>query len=203
MTPDDDTRPIALLLFNNHDDNGGFDEYPLIDDFVDKGFRVIYQEIAHESEYFHYLDMYTHAGERPAHTLVIGGHGTQTSLTLGEENESDDAMSFRLDTNDFIECADKSPIESGGQVFVYACSNARGKELSENLANSVASSFPEDITVYGQPVTGNLHNFHINDDLSLEMDFWVSKDDVSNVGHDPYLVAEPYVIRKGLGKNAR
>lgn len=194
---EEDDRPVALMLFNRDDHNGGFDEYPILDEFVESGFRVIYKEIDHDGDFFHYLEEYTDDGENPVHTLVVGGHGSQTSLHLGKKEEAVRPNSEKLDINDFVECYQKSPIQEGGQIFIYACNNGRGEDISVNLANSIGSSFPDDITIYSQPITGNILTMDIKEDLSLDLKFWVSKDDETNTFHDPYMVSRPYVIRPG------
>lgn len=196
----DDTRPVALLLFNRNDDEapnaGAFDAYPLIDDFVESGFRVVYREIESSAEFFNALKEETDSGAKPVYTLVVAGHGTELSLQLGKDKVPG-ALDPKLQTKDFYECFSESPVQSGGQVFIYACNNGRGKHTSKNLANSLASIFPDDITLYSQPVSGNIRSLRIKDDHSLDIDFWVGPDDPINKTHNPFMTVGPYVIRSG------
>lgn len=189
----DDIRPVALLLYNTHDNNTAFDNYPVIDTFAKSGFRVIYQEIETDQDYFYYLDKYTNGGKNPVHTLVIAGHGSQTSLVVGESSLATPGDA-QLDVNDFTQCFGESPVASGGQIFLYACLNGKGRDGAANLANVVASSFPDDVTVYSLTTKGNILTMDIGPDLSLHLRFWVTGDNPT----DPLVVSEPYVIGPGM-----
>lgn len=183
-------RPIAVILATTIDEDHAFDWFPMVDTLVDSGrFDVVYYEASSEGEVRRILEGIHRATARTIHTLVLAGHGTASSLNLGERRSDNAAGRSREDLQleigdfekgEFAFLSDLVALE--GQVLLWSCSNGAGGERAVNLANTVARSLP------GRPVISvevptNINSLQVKSDLSLNVT-WIN-DDQEYVAEEP------------------
>lgn len=194
-----DKQPVALLLYNHYDHNDAFDNMPVIDEMIAAGFNVVYRECNNYTDMYDVLNEQTLNGTKPVHSLLIAGHGTPESLTLGNDTESTAEgkvdMESRLTRDHFVQCLEESYIEEDGQIFIYGCSTGEGYGERDNFANAVAKSFPNR-KVYSQPVTGNISEFSVNDDFSFHISFWAGYGYEGYDRTEPSKLIDAYVTKK-------
>lgn len=177
---DADTRPIALLTYGVADWNNAFECYPVADQLVASGqFRVIYEEVATDTEALSIVQKVSRKGERPIHTLIFAGHGTPTSLAFGGEDLRVSTYDYYdertyLDPGDFFMGGKFQNIsryvDPNGQVFLYSCSNGSGFEKAFNLASSLARRLYQSTVVHCATMPANIGTMKIGKDLRLDIE---------------------------------
>lgn len=173
----EDPRPMALLVYNTFDYNRAFELPAVIEAFSqDNRFRTVYVELSNEEDLNHVLAEASAGGDCPVHTLVLAGHGTPTSLQLGEGDERCDEDSF-VDLQDFVQ-GDFAELHRyvRGQVLLYSCSNGAGGKAYKNLANFAGENLNQDTRIYATQVPANIQRLKIRDDLSLSIQWWTPWD---------------------------
>lgn len=172
-----DNRPVALLLYNKDDDNGAFENYPLIDDLVQSGeFRVFYQEIDHDDLIQTNIIEY---GEKygPLHTVIIAGHGSSQSLRLGDTKDEKFETALQVENEKFFDLQDFSESKPDalddyflpeGQVWLYACETGSGGIGTENLGSTLSHLWGR--KTYAFLNSNNALRVNVQDDLSLDIE---------------------------------
>ena len=181
----EDTRPVALLAYNTTDYNRAFEMPAVIEGFSqDERFRTVYVEVSNEADLNRVLREASDDGERPLHTLVLAGHGTPTSLQLGEEQDQCDEESYvdlvDFGQGDFVELHRYVR----GQVLLYSCSNAAGGEAYKNLANMAGQNLNRETRIYATQEPANIQRLKIREDLSLSIQWWTPWDYERNGSRD-------------------
>lgn len=151
-----DGRPIAIVIYPKSDWNGAFANLTTAGRLVGLGYKVLYYEAAKEDDVEKYLSMATDGGKDKASVVVLGGHGTSTTLALDAGPDE----SVYLDTSDFR--PEESDINVGkyiiadGDVILKSCSNGEGgKGYLGNLANMIANVLPHGVRIHSvmEPAT--------------------------------------------------
>ncbi|MCB0354028.1 MAG: DUF4116 domain-containing protein [Bdellovibrionales bacterium] len=126
-----DPRPICIVLYPDSDFNGAFGIRDNIDRLT-RFYKVIYYDVAHEDQLAEALAEASRG--QPAELLVLGGHGTPTSLLMGQAGGDfgvlnvNDESSFGL-----ISLA----VAEGGTIVLGSCSTAGIVSEGKNLAESI------------------------------------------------------------------
>jgi hypothetical protein len=132
----DTEKPNALFIYPTDDHNGAFETPSAIE---------LYKELKKEYD----VELILADTEDPVYEalekipnielLVLGGHGSQKSLHLGKIVDKENREKYFIDTED-IELKDYlANLTSDATIYLMSCSNAKGGENAENLANYVAS----------------------------------------------------------------
>ena len=149
-----DNRPLCIIIYPKTDGNGAFEIDSNIGQMIKLGYRVIYHEAGDEKEVAKYLKSATANGKYPAKTIILGGHGTSTSLALGGEDGGWDTYNEHLyiDTGDFKgkdELQLARYLQPGGDLLLNSCSNGAGGASNQaNLANTIARTLYSGILVH-------------------------------------------------------
>lgn len=187
-----DNRPVAVLIFAQEEwgkhemesvgpslsKKAPFEQFPLVDRMRYLGYRVMYYEARKQSDVTKYLKKSTDNGSHPADFIALAGHGTPDSLKLSSIvywsldgwiiNDGGPVLS----DSSFIDTGDFSPdeinlahyIKPDGDLLLYACSNgAGGKDNPSNLANTVAKTLPQGVTIHTLLGSGNISDVYIED----------------------------------------
>lgn len=176
-------KPVALLICTKNDEDRAFAQYPLEDRFVESGlFHVLYYEVSEEKDVYRLLKEVSKGGKQPIHTLVLAGHGTKETLALdgkddwgivglgglpieGEEALYIDVRDFRDGEWDQLD----HYLSPTGQVLLASCSNGKGGEGSDNLANAFLKKVSKGVRIYSAQGDTNISNLVIHPDLSLDI----------------------------------
>ena len=135
-----DSRPLAIVVFTKSDYNQAFSDNQ-IQNLVQRGYRVVYFEATTTEEVCKYLLSATIAVKKKADLLVIGGHGTQESITMGYAFE--DAVGT-WDGKTMINKYNLSrTLNEGAAVVLRSCSAGKGKKKRVNVANFMKKVFPQ------------------------------------------------------------
>jgi|GEM_PF-5299148 HEAT repeat protein len=133
-----DERPLAVVVYPKTDWNGAFYESPVAKELVSHGYRVMYYEASSDEETVQCLRRATAAQQ--AAVIVLGGHGTKTSLTLSDAS----GEAAEIDISDEVQLRRASgALEDGGQIILESCSTGAEKEYGNNLANLLRRVFPQ------------------------------------------------------------
>ncbi len=79
-----------------------------------------------------------YSAERAPDLLIIGAHGTQESMHLG--NGYDGVLTLRS-MNKLSRI--RSKLANGGTIVLISCSTARGEAFENNMANAFSENFPQ------------------------------------------------------------
>jgi hypothetical protein len=149
-------RPLAVVIVNIDDYNGAFEAPFLIDDFSRSGrYDVVYLEACSDRQAREALgSLYQTTGGRRIEALVLGGHGSRTSLQLGKTGScgSGDPDAPWIDVAD-LENGEWRSLDTylspTAHVILWACSNGAPEEAPPaqnlripNLADEFASALP-------------------------------------------------------------
>lgn len=195
--PQNNGRPIALLIFPKTDWNEAFNN-GLIRDLVNSDrFHVLYHEADGDKQLQHVIDEVSKIYRKPIHTLWIAGHGEQTSLRLGTTPEGIDwkffifpiqfpimayeafkrlTKSYWLDNNDLekeggIGKSLYQAMDPHGQIILYSCSTGRGEKQGDNLANRIAELVPPGVRVISPTEPAGIKQMTVKEDGTLEIQF--------------------------------
>ncbi|GEM_PF-6299327 len=173
-------RPIALLVFNTNDWNDGFANRERLRALVDNNvFLVEYREARTEADVLAAIDATRAKFDKPIHTLIFAGHGTATTLNMGQPPAGASADPYEIDASDLGKDVWHDALQAfdpAGQLLLYACSNGEGGATGHNLANAFAAQLPPTFTVFAAPAPGNIadltidheHRLHVQWDSGLE-----------------------------------
>jgi|GEM_PF-3909481 len=141
----------AVVISPKVDGNGAFDSYPVVDRLRELGFTVLYYEVGDEGAAIRALKHATMKGKRKADVVVIEGHGSASTLSLGGEDlgaggKMSDEFKY-IDSSDVENGRDelrlKRFIKQGGDLVLNSCSNGEGFDRNRgNLANRLAEVLP-------------------------------------------------------------
>jgi len=92
--------------------------------------------------------------------IFLAGHPI---LSEGHFIDISDFHSGQIDLKRFL--------VPGGQVFLYSCSNGKGGEDADNLANAVVQVSPKGTRIYSSRVIGNIRSLTVQDDLALKVEW--------------------------------
>lgn len=149
LTMQPDGRPLAVVVNAKGDHNGAF--YlgaNMFKELVQAGYRVLYFEVDTDTELVNTLKYATGLGtskQQRASILIMGGHGTQTSLHLQRDGTHHPDNHGIIDFSDeafFRRAGLGKVLRPGGQVVLDSCSNGEGEDREENMANFVRKVFP-------------------------------------------------------------
>lgn len=152
------SKPLAVIEYPKSDWNGAFEKYPLMDRLTELGYQVFYYEAATEDDVRRDLSQATGEGKRKADLIVLGGHGSATTLALrgkdlgGSMEEMNDEINY-LDSGDFEKPTPDIPLSSfikpNGDLILNSCSNGGGRETNpNNLANTIARHLPQGVRIH-------------------------------------------------------
>jgi hypothetical protein len=176
----DDTRPIALLIFTKNDTIGVFDAGRIINAFVGSGhYYTLYYEARNEDEVIKIMEGVQNEYHRPVDLLFLAGHGSRTALSLADQGP-DENETLEIDNSDFDPPPDgnnfgdllASLMDPNGQIFLDSCSNGEGGETGDNLANHVAQSVPQGVTITSYTVPTRVVGLSVDSDgqVSITLD---------------------------------
>ena len=163
-----DQRPIAVILRTKHDPTRAFDQFPLIDTFVNTNlFQVFYVEVGNEEEMLTALTQIHQRTGRQIHTLALSGHGNQQALALNSGFHERNSIDLHdLTQQNFNVLA--QVMDPQGQVLLDSCSNGSGGRFAHNLANGFAELLPGR-RIYAQETDSGIESLSFNTDLSLNV----------------------------------
>jgi hypothetical protein len=176
----------VLMMISNEDWNGAFTSVPVIDRLVSLGINNIdYHEVGSESDVKRVIAEAKRKGIA-YDDVFIGGHGTQNSLALGGHDRARSSAS-KIEDEAYIDYSDfddedfdfGSIIKSGGQLIDLSCSNGKGADKEDNLANRFASTLHTDQVVVASQVPTNITYIDKNPSGRIHL-YWM--------GNTPYLV---------------
>jgi len=163
-TLDKDPRPTAVVLYPVSDHNSSFFIAPSpIGDLIREGFNVLYYEISNPKEMVDALKDATVFDDSqkkdPASVIVIGGHGRQRSILVGDWRTSFKSLLFfkkilnsevTLEIKKYFLKNDVgSALKEGGVVLLRSCSVGKGGKDTENMVNMFAEVFLQASEVMG------------------------------------------------------
>jgi hypothetical protein len=138
--------PLAVIIYPKEDWNDAF-RTNQIRELIRRGYRVVYFEAKNENEVYESLKSATTNVGKAADLFVLGGHGTQTHISMGAgdpgrsgiENEE-----FYIDTSDEKEMISlKNCLNKDSVIILDSCSTGKGKSEASNVANALRSIFPQ------------------------------------------------------------
>lgn len=164
------SKPLAVANYPKVDWNGSLARYPLIDRLIELGYHVFYYEAEKEEDVKKALAEATQNGGRKADLIVLAGHGTETTLSLGEEGINDEL--HYVDTSDFEKPTPDIPLPSfiqpDGHLILYSCSNGQGREANpNNLANTIVRHLPKNVTIHAPDRRAHIVDVSIDPDDQL------------------------------------
>lgn len=144
-----DGRPLAISICTKGDHNGAFylgdNMYP---EMKEAGYRILYFEAESDTQFIEALFTGTMLGtsrEQKANLIIIGGHGSRTSLVFergwGDQPDNHGEIDFS-DQKRFEELGIKNTLAAGGQIVLDSCSNGSGRAEMDNIANLMRRVFP-------------------------------------------------------------
>ncbi len=138
---------VALVVMAKSDWNDAFyQEAKLYAELIDMEYSVVVFETALEKEAFGFMGKFRDA-YAPASLLILAGHGSYTTLTLGLGTNAE------IDTNDkkkLLKVVENNPVSEDGVVLLFSCDTGLG---DDSLANMISGVFdrkvfaPSDSTV--------------------------------------------------------
>lgn len=169
-------RPLAVIIANTGDHNGAFEDSLVIDDLVRSGrFDVVYEEVHTDHEAMsRLLRIHQTAEGRQIDTLMIAGHGSPTSLELGQDVSTDQSF---IDVEDFSQgefALLPNLIAPDGEVLLWACSTGGTPEGgsshsnvgSINLADQVSHHLPGR-TIHATEMPNNIVGLSVTEEGGL------------------------------------
>ncbi|HLD72227.1 MAG TPA: hypothetical protein VJA23_01445 [Candidatus Nanoarchaeia archaeon] len=176
----DSDKPNALLIFPYSDWNYNFSSSEMreLTQKLKESYDLLVK-VANQEETF-----YSALEEVPdAELLILSGHGTASSLSLGETDlswfPSEKDESYQIDLSDWELEEILNQLHPSAVIFLNSCSNGYGRENLGNLANFIAnqaggrkvisgidlfssgeiminSIYPFDASIIGQPLGTDL-----------------------------------------------
>lgn len=136
---EDTSKPNALLIYPAKDNKYGTfrnSDVVVFYNTVKEGYDVMIKVAAREQEVYEALD-----STKNVELLVISGHGTDDSLSLGNgyqfKGVGEDETHF-LDISDRELGMHLQHLKPSATIFLYSCSTGGGREMGKNLANAIA-----------------------------------------------------------------
>lgn len=134
----DTEKPNAVVIFPINDYNKAFesDGEAELFEMIKENYDVWVKIVSQEDEVYDAISYVPNI-----ELLILGGHGTQTTLSLGEDDlrlkESTKNETYTIDIQD-LELKDYLPmLNSDAVIFLNSCSNAEGGREKNNLANFI------------------------------------------------------------------
>jgi len=118
-------KPVTVILYPKSDHNLAFQD-KILDVFAKKNHHFIYFELDKKTDLFNLIEGI--GSKYKIQNLIIGGHGDDESLRLGEEEEM-------ITIKDKAKIAALAPFLKNTQVFLESCATAEGGKGAENLTN--------------------------------------------------------------------
>ncbi len=135
---EDTNKPNAVIVYPTNDRNTAFETpesmrfFGMIREKYD--IRLVIAE--KEEEVYKAID-----STPDIELLILGGHGSENSLSLGEEDpmlaNGTKSEEYKLDLSDKEIAQYLKKLKPQAVIFLNSCSNAKGDENSDNLANFV------------------------------------------------------------------
>ncbi len=148
-SPAHDTRPVVVVAMAREDHNGAFTGITRNLAGLGEQFRLALYEASSVEELGASIAEATR--RQPAEVVIIGGHGTQSSLRLGSKSEVDGLLEVGALTR-LRSFGLQGAVAHGGEVSLVSCSSGVGEEMVKNTTNMVADLWPQ-ASVSG--LTGN------------------------------------------------
>jgi hypothetical protein len=142
--PVKDSRPIALLVFSEHDQGGAFSVNSRIGELMRKGYKVIYYQVAKDTEVSAAI-RHT-GGEQKVSLLIVAGHGEAKGIALGNypSNKKSEREQYDLALTDENKMSGLSVfLEDKAAIVLQSCSTGQGRGEQENMANMFHRLFPQ------------------------------------------------------------
>ncbi|HQJ16243.1 MAG TPA: hypothetical protein PLJ26_07135, partial [Candidatus Omnitrophota bacterium] len=158
----DDGRPLAVVIYPSADYNGAFmSGSGSVHQLIEHGYRVMYYEADTDTEIEVCLVNGTQNGAVPAAVLIVGGHGSQQSLSLGC-SEGEECL---VDFSDYGQLSGlRDMLADGGTIILYSCSNGQGLNEQANMANMWAQLFPNAAHVFSMTEPSNIESLTFSSD---------------------------------------
>ena len=140
MTPRDTKKPNTVMVFPTTDHNHAFDNQQV---------RAFYQSLTKAYDVWAYVtatdrNLYAQLDMVPSiDALVIGGHGTSTTLLLGEDGPhrcAGNKATYTLDTGDQEFAQHLLNLTNHARIFLFSCTNGEGGAQADNLSNFVSAA---------------------------------------------------------------
>ncbi len=162
-------RPPVLVIFPHSDYNGAFyAEARQFDRLLETHNVIVYEREDERGFYQAIRDFRRRYGSTG--TIIIGGHGTPTTITLGESNEQG-----QLDLSDEAELAEIGTVlRPGGTVILDSCSTGASSESIGALISKVLGA-----RLYAPQRPGNISQLHVSRSGSISASYTVSRREYS------------------------
>lgn len=162
-------RPPVLVIFPHSDYNGAFyAEARQFDRLLGTHNVIVYERADEQGFYQAVRDFRRRYGATG--TIIIGGHGTPTTITLGESNELG-----QLDLSDEAELRELgSVLRPGGTVILDSCSTGASADSIGALISEVLRA-----RLYAPQTPGNLSQLHVARDGRVSATYTVSRREYS------------------------
>ena len=146
FAPHDDARPLAAVVLARADHNGAFADITAQLDALTGRYRLALYEASSVAELGDAVRDATRA--KAADLLMLGGHGTRTTLALGNADDVDATLTASdLDRLRGLGLHDR--VAAGGRVALMSCSSGAREDTARNTVNMLADLWPQ-ATVSGQ-----------------------------------------------------
>lgn len=164
----DTNKPNCVMIYPHDDYNNAFkipDSKRLFDN-INASYDLFLKTVYDEKEIYKILDSIPNI-----ELLILGGHGLQSSMefrniSIFYFNEFLE-QSYMLDTGDKELSEHMNNLAPNARIFLYSCSNGRGREYQDNLANFVAQVSGR--RVYSMTRPGNIFDVSIDNAYPLEI----------------------------------
>ncbi len=134
------SQGIAIVIYPKSDHNSAFLKSEPIKQLIDRGYSVMYYEVASPVEMEQAIKDATKDGETPASFMLIGGHGTPDSIQFGNIGGEDAFLAsdhetlapgalrrfFKPDAKGLLESCSSGGITTKEVNMVQAFANANG-----------------------------------------------------------------------------
>lgn len=141
-----DSRPLAVIIYPKTDHNRAF-EPNNIGELIEKGYRVVYFEVASDEAVYQAVEAAT--VKQKAQLIILGGHGIAERTAMGATDPASSEMSdevYYIDLSDKPEMKQRHlslHLEKGAVILLESCSTGRGKQDGNNVANLMREVFPQ------------------------------------------------------------
>lgn len=174
-----DNRPLAVIAYAEDPDFHGYP--PLLIDLMDHGYRVAFYEVRTDNDIY---DAIRETGEvQRISLLLIGGHGSQTDITLAGRNPdladwwSNDLYNFGINDRDDLWDL-RRYLGDESVIVLESCLTGQGRARASNVANMLGTVFTNSY-VFAETESTALGDFVFNDENHVKGVCYVGGDEYS------------------------
>lgn len=163
MNPKPDGRPLAVVVMPRSDWNGAFssERGGFLDQLRKAGYKLMVYEVSTDKGL---AESVLNATQHQKFSLlVVGGHGSQSTLSF---SESDPRFSRDLNLEKTFDIYDVDKLKkynlnaraasNKAQAILWSCSAGKGKDNANNTANTLAKIFPSLSDIFAPTTPTNI-----------------------------------------------